>query len=81
MFRRPKKEVATDTRQLFELLQPAETDLDGFKVTLVVGGRDAVLTASKRRRILNDIFTVTFNKFWWRCYPPGVNWPPLPYTT
>jgi hypothetical protein len=25
-------------------LQPIETDLDGFKVTLVVGGHDTVLT-------------------------------------
>jgi hypothetical protein len=37
IFRRPKMEVATDTGQVFELLQATETDLDGFMVALVVG--------------------------------------------
>jgi hypothetical protein len=45
--------------------------VDGFKVTLAVGGRDTVLTVTKRRRTLYDISTATFNKFWWRYYPPG----------
>ena len=58
-----KMEVVTNRRQLFELLQPTETDLYGFKVTLVVGRRDSVLTATKYQRSLYDIFTVTFNKF------------------
>jgi hypothetical protein len=40
-------EVATDTRKLFELLEPIETDLDGFNVTLVVGGRATVLKRTK----------------------------------
>jgi hypothetical protein len=49
-------ETATYTRQLFEFLQPTETDLDGFKVTLTVGGRDAVLTETKRRRYFQLLF-------------------------
>jgi hypothetical protein len=64
-------------RQLFELWQPTETDLYGFKVTLVAGGRDTVLTPTKRRRTLYDIFTATFNKYWLR-YLPGVNCPHYP---
>jgi hypothetical protein len=66
-------EVATDMRQPFELLQRTEADLDGFKVTLVVGGRDTLLKTTKRRRTNDNIFTATFNKFWGRYYPPGVN--------
>jgi hypothetical protein len=50
-------DVATETRQQFELLQRTETGLDGFKVTLVVGARDPALAATKRRRTLSDIFT------------------------
>jgi hypothetical protein len=56
-------EVATDTRQLFEVLQPTETNLDGFKVTLAFGGCDTVLTAIKPRRNIDSIFIITFNKF------------------
>jgi hypothetical protein len=36
IFRNSKMEVATDTRQLFELSLPTETDLDDFKATLAV---------------------------------------------
>jgi hypothetical protein len=43
IFKLPKVEVATDMRLLFELLKPTETDLDGFKVTLLISGRDRVL--------------------------------------
>lgn len=46
----PKGKVAILTRKLFELFQPSETDLDGLKVTLVVGERDPVLAQTKRRR-------------------------------
>jgi hypothetical protein len=69
-------EVATNTRQLFELLQRAETDLSGFKMALAVGGRDA---PTKCRRTLYDIFILTFNKFCGRYYPRAFNCPALPY--
>jgi hypothetical protein len=42
-------EAAPDTRLLFELLQPIELDVGGFKMGLVVAGRDSVLTATKSR--------------------------------
>jgi hypothetical protein len=53
-------EVATDT-QLFELLHPTETDLHGFKVTLVVGGHDTVLTltnADENFTIFPQLFAI-----------------------
>jgi hypothetical protein len=62
----------------FELLQPTETDRDDFKVTLVVGGCDTVLAATKRLRTLDNIFTHIFNKIWWRYCLPGVNYPLYP---
>jgi hypothetical protein len=42
IFRLPEVNVlvATHSRQLFELLPSADTDLDGLQVTLVIGGRD-----------------------------------------
>jgi hypothetical protein len=42
IFRRPKMEVATDTRQLFELLQPTEIDNGD-----VADGHDTVLTSDQ----------------------------------
>jgi hypothetical protein len=35
-------------------------------MALLVGGRDTVLTATGRRRIVDDIFIAIFNEFCWR---------------
>jgi hypothetical protein len=68
-------EAGTDTRSLFELLQPTETERGGgFKVTLAVGGCDTVLAATKCRRTFDDIFTPTFNELRWRYCQPGINY-------
>jgi hypothetical protein len=41
-------------------LHPTETDLEDFKVTPVVGGRDTMLTPPKRRRIFSQLYTGGF---------------------
>jgi hypothetical protein len=46
-------------RQLFELLQPIQTDLDGFLVTLVVAGRDTVLSTIFSQLLSTDAGGVT----------------------
>jgi hypothetical protein len=40
-------EVAADTRKQLDLLQPTGTDIDDWKVALVVDGRETVFTATK----------------------------------
>jgi hypothetical protein len=50
-------EIATDTRQLFEHLQPTETDLDGFKVTLVTGAHSEIPTIFSQ--LLSNYFSVS----------------------
>jgi hypothetical protein len=48
--------VATDTRQLFEVLQSTETGLDSFKVTLAVGVSDK-LNADELSTILSQLLS------------------------